>query len=143
MHTPGNGNHRATVWFSASAILGVISISLAFAAVKFTLNYGILSALVAGTSVGSGILFSNGLQNIANQLVKEKLIGLGLFMVATTILVIMTVPGTQYKYNGEYYLNITGLLIETLFEFSTVAFLYTALLLAAMRKSRTNADMNL
>ncbi len=64
-------------------------------------------------------------------------------MVATTILVIMTVPGTQYKYNGEYYLNITGLLIETLFEFSTVAFLYTALLLAAMRKSRTNGDMNL
>lgn len=143
MHTPGKGNHRATVYFSASAILGVISISLAFAAVKFTLNYGILSALVAGASVGSGILFSNGLQNIANQLVKEKLIGLGLFMVATTILVIMTVPGTQYKYNGEYYLNITGLLIETLFEFSTVAFLYTALLLAAMRKSRTNADMNL
>ncbi|MGC8505714.1 MAG: hypothetical protein ACP5NK_03270 [Thermoplasmata archaeon] len=124
-----------------SIILAIISIGLAFAAVRYTTNYGILSALVAGISVGSGILFSDGIQNITDKLEKEKLIGLGLLMAASATLVIIVVPGTQYKLNDLYYLNLTGLLIEIPFVFSVTAFVHTALLfLVRRKKSRTNED---
>ena len=133
--------HRATLYFLVSIILAVISICLSLAAVRYTSNYGILLALVAGVSVGSGTLFSEGIQNITDKLEKEKLIGLGLLMAASATLVIIMVPGTEYKLNDVYYLNLTGLLIEIPFVFFVTAFVYTALLFAARkRKSRTNKD---
>lgn len=133
--------HRATLYFLVSIILAVISICLALAAVRYTSNYGILSALVAGVSVGSGTLFSDGIQNITDKLEKEKLIGLGLLMALSATIVIIMVPGTQYKLNGMYYLNLTGLIIEIPFLFFGTAFVYTALLFATgKRKSRTNKD---
>ena len=141
MYSSSLDKHRATLYFLASIILAIISIGLALAAVRYTTNYGILSALVAGISVGSGILFSDGMQNIPDKLEKEKLIGLGLLMAASATIVIIMVPGTQSKLNDVYYPNLTGLLIEIPLVFFVTAFVYTALLFAARkRKSRTNKD---
>lgn len=124
---------QARLFIAVSIPLTLAAIASSVAAVNYTMYYGILGALAVGLAVGGGITFSDGIFSISNTGKVVKLIGLGLLMVVSTILVILLFPASQNLVNGIYYLNLTGQVAEIPFVFSVVAFLHTALLYTSNR----------
>ncbi len=53
--------HQAKIFLGISIVITTVAIGLAFAAVRFTSYYVIISGLVVGLSVGAGFLFSDGI----------------------------------------------------------------------------------
>lgn len=128
-------SHRqARMFLFASIVLVVAAIVVAFTADRFTSHYGILTALVAGLSVGGGLLFSDGIFYITERGGVAKLIFLGLLSVISTVLVVVAFPVSQKNSGGVYYLNLTGLIIGVIFMVSLVALLHTAIIYASTRR---------
>lgn len=131
---------QARLFIAVSIPLTLAAFASSIAAVNYTMYYGILSAFAIGLSVGGGITFSDGILGISNTGGVVKLIGLGLLMVVSTILVILLFPANQNLANGIYYLDLTGQVAEIPFVFSVVAFLHTALLYTSNRRKHQRKE---
>lgn len=125
----------------ASISVIIVAIFAAFAAIIYTSYYGLLGALVVGLSVGAGFLFSDGIFYITDKGGTAKLLGFGLFLVVSTVIVMVVFPANQHKIDGKYYLNLAGQLVGIPFVFSIVAFIHTTLLsVFSRRKHPSKAD---
>lgn len=118
----------------ASISVTIVAISAAFSAVTYASYYGLLSAISVGLAVGAGFLFSDGIFYITDKGGTLKLIGVGLLLVISAVIVMMVFPANQHKVGNEYHLNLVGQIVAIPFVFSAVAFIHITLLYVISRR---------
>ena len=133
--------HQARMFLVASIIIAFVAIVMGVASDSYRYYYGVLSALSAGLSVGTGFLFSDGIFYITDKGGTVKILIFGLLSVIFIATIIIVFPLNQYKFDGIYYLNLTGQIVVVPSAFSIAAFIHTIFLrILNSKKSRIRAD---
>lgn len=123
---------RSILVFTLSLI--VLAIITALLAVTYVSYYGIMGALSAGFSVGSGVMFSFLAIYMGDTSRKGKFILSSLLLVTIVSFIIVDLPSSQYRAGTNYHFNVVGLIATIPFVISFIASLHMILMYVMKRR---------
>ncbi len=116
-------------------LLIVLAIITALLAATYVSYYGIMGAISAGLSVGSGVMFSFLALYTGDTSRKVKFILSSLLLVTIVSFVILDLPISQYRAGATYHFNVVGLIATIPFAISFIASLHMILIYLMKRRN--------